>query len=40
LIDSENRPRFESMQWYLDTIGLDQDLMSVVERIQAIPKLY
>ncbi len=33
-----NRPRFESIKWYCDTIGID--FTSTVARVSAIPKLY
>ena len=33
-----NRPRFASIKWYCDTIGID--FASTVDRIAAIPKLY
>ena len=38
LVAVENLPRYESIQWYLDSIGLDFD--AVISRINAIPKLY
>lgn len=37
-IDEENQPRFESIQWYCDTIGIDME--DALTRIQAVPKLY
>lgn len=37
-LEEENRPRFESIQWYCNTIGVD--MLYALERIQAIPKLY
>jgi len=37
-LEAENRPRFESIQWYCNTIGID--MVYALERIQAIPKLY
>ncbi len=37
-VEQENRPRFPSIQWYLDTIGLDQDLEQVLATIHRIPK--
>lgn len=38
LIYRDNKPRFESMKWYFDTIGLDmEEVLTVVNRI---PKLY
>ncbi len=38
LIFDENRPRYESLRWYLEIIGLDYEL--VIKRINQIPKLY
>jgi hypothetical protein len=37
-IYDENQPRFDSIQWYCNTIGID--MQSTLERINAIPKLY
>jgi hypothetical protein len=37
-IVEENRPRYESIKWYLEIIGLD--FKPVIERINSIPKLY
>lgn len=34
----ENKPRFETIRWYLEIIGLDFQL--ALEKINAIPKLY
>ena len=34
----ENRPRFESMQWYFETIGVDME--RALKVINAIPRLY
>lgn len=34
----ENRPRFESMMWYFETIGVDME--RAVKVINAIPRLY
>ena len=34
----ENKPRYESMRWYLEIIGLDYD--STIKAINNIPKLY
>ena len=39
-IEVENRPRFETIEWYLNTIGMKLDLSSVLARIAEIPKLY
>lgn len=38
LVAVENLPRYESIQWYLDSIGLDYEV--VIRRINSIPKLY
>lgn len=38
LSEVENRPRFESILWYLDTIGLEFE--ETLERIHQAPKLY
>jgi len=37
-IEDENRPRYENIKWYLDTLGMD--FKEVIERINKIPKLY
>lgn len=37
-VEDENKPRFESIKWYLDTIGLDFD--TTIRVINKIPKLY
>ena len=37
-VDEENRPRFESMKWYFDTIGVDME--RAVNVINAMPRLY
>ena len=34
----DNEPRYESIQWYCDVIGVD--FLSTMEAIQAAPKLY
>ncbi len=34
----ENRPRFESMQWYFETIGVDME--RALKAINAMPRLY
>lgn len=39
-IDIDNRPRFPSIQWYLDTIGLGRSIEDVLTVINAAPKLY
>lgn len=38
LIEQENFPRYSSIKWYLDIIGLD--FKDVIETINRIPKLY
>tara|TARA_B110000238_G_C16139017_1_gene445240 strand:- start:1624 stop:3444 length:1821 start_codon:yes stop_codon:yes gene_type:complete len=38
LVATENLPRYESIQWYLDSIGLDFE--STIKVINNIPKLY
>ncbi len=38
LVKEENKPRYESIKWYLEIIGLDFE--SVIKRINQIPKLY
>lgn len=38
LSEEENRPRYESLKWYLEVLGLDFE--NVIKRINKIPKLY
>ena len=38
LVQEDNRPRWESMQWYANTIGFD--LAEAVRRIETAPRLY
>ncbi len=38
LAEVENRPRYESIKWYLEIIGLDYE--STITKINNIPKLY
>ena len=38
LVAIENQPRYESIQWYLDAIGLEFD--STIKVINSIPRLY
>jgi len=38
LIEEENRPRYESMRWYLEIVGVDFE--NAIKKINAIPKLY
>ena len=37
-IEKENAPRYESIRWYLDTIGLE--FKPTIAKINSIPKLY
>jgi hypothetical protein len=37
-INEENKPRYETIKWYLEIIGLNYE--SVIKRINQIPKLY
>lgn len=38
LIEEENIPRFESLKWYLEIVGLNYE--NVIKEINKIPKLY
>ncbi|MGB3947091.1 MAG: hypothetical protein WBM13_03845 [Bacteroidia bacterium] len=38
LTDTENTPRYETIRWYLDIIGLD--FKTVIKTVNKIPKLY
>ena len=38
LIDDENRPRYENIKWYLDTLGMPFE--SVIKTVNNIPQLY
>jgi glutamine---fructose-6-phosphate transaminase (isomerizing) len=38
LLEEENRPRYQNIRWYLDTLGLDFD--RVIKIVNNIPKLY
>lgn len=38
LVEVENQPRYESIQWYLDSIGVEFEL--AIKTINKIPKLY
>ena len=40
LAQRDNEPRWESIKWYLDTIGLGNDFASVIQRINGAPKRY
>jgi len=37
-IKSENKPRYQNIRWYLDTLNLDYD--DVINVVNSIPKLY
>jgi hypothetical protein len=37
-LEKENRPRFESLMWYFDTIGVDFE--KAIKTVNSIPKLY
>jgi hypothetical protein len=38
LVYQENRPRYASLKWYTEIVGLDYE--STIQRINSIPKLY
>lgn len=38
LLDEENKPRYQNIRWYLDTLGMDFE--RVVKIVNSIPKLY
>ena len=38
LVNEENKPRYESIKWYLEIIGLDFE--TVIKKVNQIPKLY
>jgi hypothetical protein len=38
LVEDENRPRYQNIRWYLDTLNMD--FSAVIKVINAIPKLY
>lgn len=38
LVNEENQPRYESIKWYLEIVGLDFE--TVIKRINKVPKLY
>lgn len=38
LVENENRPRYQNIKWYLDTLNLDFEV--VVKIVNNIPKLY
>jgi hypothetical protein len=38
LLEEENRPRYQNIRWYLDTLGMEFE--SVIKIVNAIPKMY
>ncbi|WP_419233764.1 hypothetical protein [Aliarcobacter cryaerophilus] len=38
LVNDENRPRYQNIRWYLDTLGMD--FKEVIKIVNSIPKLY
>lgn len=38
LVKEENRPRYESIKWYLDAVGIN--FSEAIRVINGIPKLY
>ncbi len=38
LVEAENRPRYQNIKWYLDTLGMDFE--EVIKIVNAIPKQY
>jgi hypothetical protein len=38
LVMEENRPRYATLKWYLEVVGLD--FVETIKIINAIPKLY
>ena len=38
LVEDENRPRYQNIRWYLDTLGMNFE--EVIKIVNAIPKLY
>jgi glucosamine--fructose-6-phosphate aminotransferase (isomerizing) len=40
LVERDSKPRFQSIDWYLRTIGLDKSLEKVLEIIERAPKLH
>lgn len=38
LVEDENRPRYQNIRWYLDTLGMDFN--EVIKVVNLIPKLY
>ena len=38
IVNEENKPRYETIKWYLEIVGLDFE--TVIKRVNQIPKLY
>ena len=38
LVAEENKPRYENIQWYLDSVGVDYE--AAIQIINKIPKIY
>jgi len=38
LVEDENRPRYQNIRWYLDTLGMDYE--NVIKIVNTIPKIY
>jgi hypothetical protein len=38
LVEDENRPRYQNIRWYLDTLGMD--FKEVIKVVNSIPRLY
>jgi hypothetical protein len=38
LVYKENQPRYNSLKWYLEIVGLDYNM--VIKRINEIPRFY
>lgn len=38
LLEEENKPRYQNIRWYLDTLNLDFE--RVIKIVNSIPKLY
>jgi hypothetical protein len=38
LVHEENKPRYEALKWYFDSVGLDGDM--VLTAVDKIPRLY
>jgi hypothetical protein len=38
LVEDENKPRYQNIRWYLDTLGMD--FIEVIKVVNTVPKLY